>query len=435
MAADVGAQPRPIARVAPTIPWRKLVTGGTAIMVGSAASNVLSFLFTLVVARLLKPEAYATVTACLSLLVVGAIPAGTLQLIAARYSAIWWEVDRARAQQLTRWLCRLGLGLGGTVAIGVGLFAGPLDRYLNLNTPLPLLLTALILLGSFLAPVFRGVLQGQHHFTLYAIATTSEFVVRLACGAAFVVAGWHELGALGGVLCGVGAAAAIAWLFGRDRQRLSIRATIPWMSVLRWSIPTFLVQATLAAILFQDTLLAKHFFPPTMAGAYAGLATTARVLVYISGALATILFPVVARMHSTGGQSRLITHMTLGLVAGIQIVLLAVYARVPGLVLHVVVGNQYGAVSPYLPALAVALSAYSIITILSSYLLATANRRFWLPFVATPIVQGVLMTVFHHSLPEFIGAFDVVMLAALALLLAIYLWPGDQQSIREQEVR
>jgi len=434
VATDLQVERQPVAAVAPPpIAWRKLLGGGTIVVVGSAATNVLSFLFSFVVARLLKPEDYSTVTACLSLLVVVTVPAATLQLVAARYAAIWHE-SAAMVHTLARWLARIALCLGVLLAVGLVALSAFFTRYLHLPNALPLYLVSGVLLCSFVGPVYRGLLQGLHHFGRYAIASASEFAVRLLAAVSLVLLGWHEAGALGGVLLGAAGGAVLAWSLARQLAGASELKPIPARAIARWAMPTLLVQVALSALVFQDTLLAKHFFSPADAGSYAGLATTARVLFYVSGALSAFLFPVVARMHTHGGQSRLISHLTVGLVALVEVVLVLGFVVAPRFALHLVVGSQYEAVSTYLPAIAVALAAYAVINVLVSYLLATGNRAFLIPLLVAPVAEGLLMTVYHQSLGEFVHTLDAVMLGTLAVMAWIYWRSGAAATTSTWEI-
>lgn len=402
---------------------RKLIGGGSAVIVGSIANNILSFLFSFVIARLLRPTDYATFTACLSLLVVVGVPAGTLQLITARYIAMWEHGQPKQAAALTRSLGRLALIFGATLSVMLILAAGLVAGYLKLNSLLPIVAVSGILLCSFLGPVYRGVLQGQHRFGQFAIVSACEYAFRLALGTLLVVLGWHAEGALGGVLLGVVSGAALGWWYCRGVVRVGGRSHFPWQAVLRWAMPTLLVQAALSALLFQDTLWAKHFFSDADAGAYAGLATAARLLVYVSGALSTFLFPIVARAHGAGRRSRLIPNITLALTVFGEVVLLAGITEWPTLVLRVIVGNQYIAVSAFLPPLAGALAAYAVIGLLVSYLLATGNRLFWLPVLVAPVAQAALMWTFHTSLAAYVHTMDGVMGVTMVILLVIYALP------------
>jgi O-antigen/teichoic acid export membrane protein len=432
VATDVQVRTAPLGGAAPTaIAWRKLLAGGTATVVGAFVTNVLSFLFSFVTARLLRPEDFATVAAALSLLVIVTIPAATLQLVAARYSAIWGEGEPAKAASLARRLGQVALAVGFLLAITVAIFSQPLADYLRIAARAPVLIVAGVLACSFVGPVYRGLLQGHHRFGAFAIASSGEFAVRLLVGVGLVLLGFREAGALLGVMGGAATAAWLAWWCATRRTAVTEAAAVPWRRVLRWAVPTLLVQAALTALLFQDTLLAKHFFSPAGAGAYAGLATTARVLVYASGALTAFLFPVVARVHSSGGQSRLITNITLALLSCVEAAILAVYALKAGLVMHVVVGSQYEAAQRYLPQIALGLAAYGAVSILASYFLASGDRAFFFPLLAAPLVEGVLMALFHSNLGEFVHTVDVVMFGTLAVLLVIYLRPAIQAVIPE----
>ncbi|MGI8551227.1 MAG: hypothetical protein ACR2PL_10660, partial [Dehalococcoidia bacterium] len=184
-----------------------------------------------------------------------------------------------------------------------------------------------------------------------------------------------------------------------------------------------------------DTLLAKHFFTPADAGSYAGVATTARVLVYASTALASFLFPVVARGHGDGehGHARLVSHAVLGLVVFVNVVLLTVCYVQPDLVLRLVVGSQYEAVGSLLGPLALALSAYAVLSVLITYLLATATRLFWVPLLAAPCAETVLILLHHQTLLDFIHSIDIVMLVTLAIVAYIYCLPTRQAPSLVQE--
>jgi O-antigen/teichoic acid export membrane protein len=431
VATDIQVKAPQLAAVAPAIAWRKLLAGGTVTVVGALATNILSFLFSFGTARLLRPEDFATVTAALSLLVMVTVPATTLQLVAARYSAIWGQEQPALAGALARRLGRVALVVGFALALGVAGFSGPLAQYLKLPTALPVLIVSGVLACSFVGPVYRGLLQGHHRFGLFALASSSEFAVRLVVGLVLVVFGLREAGALLGVMVGAAAAAWLAWWFSTQVTETADDVSVPWRRVLRWAVPTLLVQAALASLLFQDTLLAKHFFSPADAGAYAGLATSARVLVYASGALTSFLFPVVARTHGIGRQSRLITNVTLGILACVEATILAVYALRPELVMHILVGGQYETAQGYLPQLALALAAFGAVSVLASYFLAAGHRAFLLPLLAAPIVEGILMALFHTSLGEFVHTVDAVMLGTLAVLLVIYLKPATWAFVPE----
>lgn len=431
VAADAPIQPASLSRLS-SIPWHSLFAGGTVVVLGAAASNGLSFLFSFWMARVLRPEDFATLTACMSLLVVVTIPGATLQLINARYTAMWAQTDPSRARAVAARLSQFAVGIGIVLGVAMLLLARPAATYLRLPSPMPLLLVAAILLTSFCGPTLRGRLQGLHRFGAFSVAVTSEYAVRVLVAIVLVAAGLREAGALGGILMGGIATAGAAWWLGRDCRSTGKLAAVPWAEVIRWTIPAILVQCAMSLLLYVDTLLAKHFFSPLVAGEYAGLATTARMLAYASGALGAFVFPIAAQ-RQRHGHGRVVMHAALALVLCMDVAFVIIAYVDPTLLMHLIVGSQYDQVSGYLAPLALALGAYGIVSLLITYMLATATRLFWVPLVAAPILEVLLLSVFHGTLIDFIRSIDAVLLASLAILAYVYCLPmGRGRMVAEE---
>ncbi|MCL4543451.1 MAG: oligosaccharide flippase family protein [Chloroflexi bacterium] len=434
-AAEVDLTP-PLRTAAKTasIPWRRLVNGGILIVAGAGGANVLSFLFSYFTAHLLLPADYATVTACLSLFVVVAVPAGTLQLVAAKYAAEW-EHEPGQVAALRAVLVRIALTLGITIGTVVFAVSGRIATFLQISSPLPVWIIAAVLALSFVSPVYRGLLQGFHLFGRFAVSNVVEYLTRVVLAVVLIVGGLKEIGALGAILCGVIAGAALAWWLLREHTRGVQRVAFPQRDLVRAFIPTLLMQFALTAMLFIDTLLAKHFFPPALAGLYAGLATVARILFYLPGALTTFLFPVVARLQHDHAQRRVVSNITLAIVALADLVLLIIYMLFPHEVILVVVGAKYLSDSPYLVLLSVALGAYAVVSLIANYLLATNNRLFVIPLLLAPAAEVLLMTLFHSSLKQFVATLDAVMLSMLVCMLVLYFRSGGTAPQTKHEAR
>ncbi|MCL4541203.1 MAG: oligosaccharide flippase family protein, partial [Chloroflexi bacterium] len=291
-----GAVSTPIASVrgsrsaSPHLSLRSLFSGGVALVVGTAAGNILSLVFSLMSARLIAPANYATLTACLSLLVVAAVPAAALQLATASYTADP-HLSSAQSSGVRRTLLRGGVMFGAGLGVLALLGSAPLGSFLHLPSLIPLWLTAVILGASFIGPVYQGSLQGAHRFAALALVMSSAFAIRVVAAALLLVLGTGEVGALTGVLLGTVGSALLGGILCRSTETVHSDETLPLRELARTLFPTFIMQLSLTSMLFIDTLLSKHFFTPATVGAYAGLATTARILAYLPGALSVLLFP------------------------------------------------------------------------------------------------------------------------------------------------
>ncbi|MCL4545075.1 MAG: hypothetical protein M1118_10845 [Chloroflexi bacterium] len=406
---------------------RRLASDSSIMVAGSVLANALSFIFSFATAHLLDPANYATMAACLSLLVVTTVPGGAFQLVSARFAAQAGD-DPAVVWGVRRSLTFAAVLLGSATGVIALLFAGPLSSFLHVSSLVPLWLTAGILAASFLGPVYRGLLQGLHAFAALAAVMAAEFFVRVVGALLFVHLGFGESGALLAVLLGVVGSAVLGYLSLRAYPKPLVFQHPPVGQLALTFTPTLLMQLCLSSLMFVDTLIAKHFFTATIAGLYAGIATAARITVYFPGALSSVLFPAVARLRGNAAGQRSVTNIIVGAAVAIELALLLVFQLDPQLVLRVVVGPHYLPASGDLPWLALALAAYSIASLLANHLLATSNRLFLLPLAIAPIVQIVLMVALSGSLLSFIHAFDAVTLGLLCCLLVIYFMPQRQHS-------
>jgi O-antigen/teichoic acid export membrane protein len=375
-------------------------------------------------ARLIAPANYATLTACLSLLVVAAVPAAVLQLATASYAADP-HFSRAHVLGIQRMLLRGGVIFGVILGMLVLLGSAPLGSFLHLPNLTPLWLTAVILGTSFIGPVYQGSLQGAHRFTALAAVTSSSFAIRVVVAAVLLALGMGEVGALAGVLLGTLGSAFLGAMLCRTTETVPSREVLPLRELARTVLPTFTMQLSLTSMLFIDTLLSKHFFTPAIVGAYAGLATTARVLAYLPGALSVLLFPLVTRLRSNQEQRRFVTRSILAATALAETIPLALCIFAPALVLHIVVGDRYLGAADQLPWLAIGLTAYAFANLLANYLLAMRSRSFLAVLIAFPIILIVSMALFHDSLSMFVHAITIVMIAFLGCLTLIFARSGN----------
>lgn len=78
-------------------------SSSSIIFAGSFAVNVLNYVFTLVMSRLLGVEEFGEVTALISLLLIISVPATTLTMLMAREAAGATQTGHTQAPLLTPW--------------------------------------------------------------------------------------------------------------------------------------------------------------------------------------------------------------------------------------------------------------------------------------------------------------------------------------------
>ena len=210
------------------LPTREIATGGGVVLVATVLTSVLGVAYTIAMARLLSPVDYATLVSLLSLLSVASLPAGPIQTVVARATAV--AIGRGEADP-TRPVVREHGPRIGALAITMtasGALAVPwLADFLQFDDPSLLWLGVPILGLGMLQPLLRGLAQGRARFVLLASASTIDITAKVVGGVALALAGFAVRGALGAILAGgVGSFLMVLAVFRRDTKAATAP---PWL--------------------------------------------------------------------------------------------------------------------------------------------------------------------------------------------------------------
>src|SRR4029079_3571303 len=185
-------------------------TGELFLLAATMAANILAYGYQVVQARLLKPEEYAALTALFRILILESVSSQVIQsataTLAARYRAR--DEEAALHAFVRRWSLRIG---GAADALGIVLVV--LSPVIAGALALPRVSVALLGLTLFLALVLTfalGLLQGLARFVGMGSSLIAQAAVRLAIGAALVLAGLGVDGAFTGATAAVAAGLVIA---------------------------------------------------------------------------------------------------------------------------------------------------------------------------------------------------------------------------------
>jgi O-antigen/teichoic acid export membrane protein len=387
-----------------------LVAGGTILAGG------LGFAFQIAVSHSLRPSAYASVFAAMTLLTLIALPASALTLLMAR------ETSRDRAighSAASAALLRSGnrtLLVAGVV-IGVLFAAG--SPWIAAFFSLPAELVVAVAAGMPVAlalPLLMGELQGQQRFLSFSSLNVGQASLKLVAAIALGLA----LGPVGVVL-GLAVAATVSYgiIFWLVRRRLAIRFTQPWLrSALRYLGLILPSTLALSVLLSADVLLVKHFFSGRAAGEYSVVAALGRAIFWGAAGIAAVLFPKVIYRESQGGSGSRIVAVSVGLVAVGGVASLAPLGIVARPVLTVFAGSAYAAGSTILPLYAIAMTLLGAASVLIATHQSRAQAAFLAVLLPITFAEPVLIVAFHNSLMQVVWMVTLSM-AALVTGLAI----------------
>ena len=387
------------------------------IFAGAFVVNVLNYIFTLAMSRILPVEAFGEVAALSSLLVVISVPAGALAMLMTREIASRSGQGRESARDLFLFLQKhvslaaLGMWLLFLVCVPF------LSRFLHIPLMPFFIFSAIIPLSAFGA-LQGGTLQGLQFFVLSKqnVLNTS---VKLLAAVALVMAGFS----VSGVVAALVLAQAAAWVYGyfATHTALGIEKGTPRATLDTSSIGTFFLAILVTTFLLTllsnaDILLAKHFLPPLLAGQYGALSTVGKIIIYGIGAFTTVLLPMASAAHARGqGEERRILALSLAVIAAASIAGWALFTLFPGLVVSTLFGARYMPIVPFLGLFSVAMGCIALATALINYFVAIRNTSFMYLLGFGILLEVVLISLSHGSL----GAITEMLVASSAILLVL----------------
>jgi O-antigen/teichoic acid export membrane protein len=377
------------------------------------------------VAQRMPDGQYNIFETALSALGILAIPALGMQ---ASFAAQAAGADTDAQRQELRGVMRGALGLMGIVWLMLGgwwlLRQEQIMENYSLTQPLMLWLVLCICLVSMVTPIPSGVLQGRQDFLWFGWATllngVGRFIVLLLVVNVFK---FGALGGLGGVLAGgVLVLGIVTWRTWDGFRGLSL--PFLWLPWLKRVVPVTIGLGALTFILQADALIMRAYLQPELTpdemDGYFAVRKIAQALVFVVGALTSVMFPKVARSFQRSEKSdalKLTVILTLGVgVAGATVATFA-----PLLPLRLLSPERLWGSQVLVPTYCWALVPVALASVLVWSLLARECYRAvpWLAVVALGYWTALMW--FHQDRMTVIwvlGGFACL----LVLVCSIFLW-------------
>jgi O-antigen/teichoic acid export membrane protein len=393
------------------------------------ASQVLSYLFQLVMSRRLPASEFGLLNGLMAFSFLLVIPVNTIQLTVARQTAEtvvgsgYAQVQRYLRADLRRMTPVI---LGG---LGAYLVVSPLLASFFHSSLLPIWLVGTISLAALYLPFAEGVLQGVQRFQSLAATTITRYGAKLGLGALLVVIGMGVEGGLTALFMANAAAALLAFAlvslgFSKASWETGAAADSA-ASYPRDAWPTLVTYACVILLMNADVMLARHYLTPNDAAHYAVAALLGRIAYYLPGFLIIIMVPKVASARASGrATGQYLTAALLATLAASGAVVLA-YGLFPRQVISILFGAGYA--SPETATLvlfySVAMLILSVLYLEVHYLLARRSTAPLYGLLAGPIVALALMVSRHGNGLDLVRALTVGLLAGglVVNLLAVTL--------------
>ena len=278
---------------------------GGPLLLLSVLSNVLTFVLTLLAARLLNPANYSTFMALFGLWSTVAMPTGAVQLVLARWLAVE-STETGFRRQVFR--LSWGGGLAGALFIAGAAWWGA-DR-LELS---PVVSVAVALqawtLGLW-AAWRRGQAQARALFTRFGWAGVLELVARLVVLVALLSISGLSVGWVLFIVMGVGglgiALALPSRLLGGDHAPVPVKHLASSLGA------SFGVMLAVGILTNLDLLWARYALEGAQAGTFAAGTLASRPFILFGAVAGTVVLPKAAQGLSATHLRRLAAYLLVG---------------------------------------------------------------------------------------------------------------------------
>ena len=395
------------------------------VLAASTIANVFAYAYQVLMARLLKPEDYAILTALFGILILEQLSAQVIQSATARIGAQY----KARGEEaalhvfVRRWTKRTIVG-AGLPSLAIVLLSPAIAQALSL----PTVAVALLGVSLFIAAPLTftgGLLQGLGHFGWFGWYFIVQAVARFVVGVAFVAFGLGVNGAFAGAMSALAAGLALsivplAPLFRAARG--AVHTVELGRAETRFFLLASVIMLAYAALTNIDAVAGRALLPVADAGAYAGAITMAKVVLFAPIAVGFILLERTARAHARGEDTDKALFLALAFVLGTSGIVTIAYLLAPAFFTSLVVGGQYPLTAALVGPYAIAALLNALLSLWIAHFIGRGEMRFGLLLAFAVVLEVGLIISTSHDAATLVRVVLGVAVIAQAAALATYGW-------------
>jgi len=402
-----------------------LIKNSAVFFIGSIIASVGSYLYHLFMGRMLSVIEYGELQSLISIFMIVFLPASSLSLVAARYSAQYHNPDElGRVKNILIMFTKGSFYVGVLFFLILALFNQYIASYLRINEPIKVVIIGLVFIVLFALSLNRGVLQGLHKFKELSLVLIVETFSKLIFGVLLVWFGWDVYGALGAFVMSfvvsyiysfyplkkiLNKATDIASIKSEELKELGI-----------YVLPVFFSLLGVVLLISLDVILAKHYLTPQLAGSYSAISILSRAIFFATVPLVNVLFSITARQYKNGENYKKSFWISFTLIASIGFSASLVYFVLPKFVIWVLLGSKYYSIAGYLGWFAIAITLLSLVNLFTNFLLSIKMTKCVYIVLFGVLLQFIGITVWHETIGQLVFIMNMVMFAILGGLFYYY---------------
>ena len=401
--------------------------GGSLVMIiGSNITNFINYIYHVAMGRVLPPAQYGELATLLSLSgLIGIIPGCVSLAIVKFVSSASGDNEVA---ELVTWFKKKSLTVAVVMFLLILIFSPIMGKFLHISNLSLIWLMAATFLFSVPTGFNRSILQGLIHFGQLVSSILVENLTRLGLGVALVILGYSVFG----VVMGIFLATVLGWIMTHrflSKYTVNKVKKLPNLTkIFHFTIPVMIFSFTATSLYSVDLLLVKHFFSSQEAGAYAAMSILGRIILFGSGPIGAVMFPLVSQRKARKQEYMSIFYYSFILTALLSTVILSIYYFWPQLVVSITYNQKYLEMSQNLVWFGLFATMFTLANLLMSFYLSIGKVRSVTVSLAAALIQVILIWFFHQDVLSVIKISTFVASGMLVtLMLYQFIFKGSSK--------
>lgn len=392
-----------------------LFSGSVIMIIGSTIANAINYLYHLIVGRLLGPSSYGELVSLISLSGLLSVLPASISLVIVKYVSASRDIRDQTA--LISWLKIRAFQLSVIFFVLVVLITPVIGSFLHISNLSYILIVGFTFIFSLPAFYNRSILQGLLKFKEATVSILFENSTRFAVSVLLIFLGFKVSGAIWGLAVSAAVGWYIADIYLKTYNSKNPKVSSNIKSVILYSIPVVIQSIALMSLYSTDLILVKHFFSAYDAGIYAALSTLGKIIIFGTGPIGAVMFPLVSQRKSKGQGYKKIFIYSLLLTLAFTSFVLIIYWLFPQFTINLLYGGAYLEAAPFLIWFGLFITLFTISSLIINFHLSLGHIRVvFLPAVAA-FTQIIAIWFFHKNLFSVI----VVSILVASLLLGFLL--------------
>lgn len=392
--------------------------------VGSLVVSILNYAYYPIIGRMVNVEQYGEIQVLISFFLQLTLLMTVLTQVTVSIVANYQ--DEKQKHRVIFELEKFALLVGGIIfVIGVAL-SWKVQTALKFGSVWPFIFLMLAFVSTIPFTFRSAFLRGKQKFLTVSMGNIIASLGKIIGSVALVMIGFGVSGAMGGLiaaqLLAFGFVALKARQLSFERPTGSKYFSWPDITLLAPELKytAFVLCLSLVVTLLSsiDVIAVKYFFDAQTAGGYAGIATVAKIIFFLTASVAQVMLPSV-KTHNPSRQNRLFLVKSFVLLAILGGGTSLIFVIFPHFVVGTLMGGSYTSSAHFLPMLSIALFLVSIINLIVNYYIALRNYQITFVVLAGIALTLVLFTIHHASVQAIIQSLT---LGASGMLLLFTIW-------------